>query len=320
MNKRLLCLLAVLLLAAGCLLAGCAAEEGKETTAEPEEDVAKADPGMRASVVYYADRYGNVLPVMRQIAWDENMAEKVVGAMIQSEEQSAVLEDQELEALLPEDTEIDVKVEDRVASVKLESEEIEDIDEDMERRIVTAVVNTLTEFDEIDSVKLEINGKEEAPNGTDLSEPMSAQPINKENKEEENTISVGLFYKNEDSGLLVPVTRYVEGEELNPETVIEEILKDPEAEGLTGAFPEGTKLKEYTLDGEGTLTLDFSEEFAGLSEDKQKEKDAIKVILLACKQIEGVKDVIINVEGEEYKASTEPVMAVPEFVNELNTF
>lgn len=48
------------------------------------------------------------------------------------------------------------------------------------------------------------------------------------------------------------------------EAVVSALLDGPGEDGLTGPFPEGTRLLDWTLD-QGTLTLDFSEPFGGLS-------------------------------------------------------
>jgi len=314
-KKTCICLLALMLVLG--LLVGCAQNEDTKDQMTVADEV---QPGMRASVIYYEDTDGHIVPVMQQIKWQEDIAQEVLSQLIQSEETSAVLEDMNLRGLLPADTKLSVSIDDGLATVDIQSELISNIGKPREKNIVTSVVNTLTEFDSIDKVQLQVNGQSDAmPNGTKINKPFTTRPLNVENAKEEGMEAVSLYYLNENSAFLVPVTRYVSGKK-DAGTVVNEMLKDPNTAGLASVFPEGTKLIEYAIDDNGMLTLNFNKEFATLSEFPEKETQALKAIVLACRQVDGVKDITICVEGEEYKSNTAPTMAVPEFVNVLNTF
>ena len=315
MKKSCICLLALMLVVV--LLAGCAQSEDTKDQMTVADEV---QPGMRASVIYYEDTDGHIVPVMQQIKWQENIAQEVLSQLIRSEESSAVLEDMDLRGVLPADTQLSVSIDDGLATVDIQSEQIKNVGKPREKNIITSVVNTLTEFDSIDKVQLQLNGKSDTmPNGTKIDKPFTKRPMNAENAKEEGSEAISLYYLNENSGFLVPVTRYVSGKK-DAGVVINELLKDPNGAGLASVFPEGTKLIEYAVDDNGMLTLNFNNEFSSLSQFPEKETQAIKAIMLACKQVDGVKDVTICVEGEQYKSNTATTMAVPEFVNVLNTF
>ena len=87
-----------------------------------------------------------------------------------------------------------------------------------------------------------------------------------------------------------------EGESLPVSGLLDALFAGPTASGLTSPFPEGTRLRNWTLE-EGCLRLDLSEQYGSLTGVDLTVADACLVLTLC--QAEGVESVYVTVEGSE---------------------
>ena len=122
---------------------------------------------------------------------------------------------------------------------------------------VGSVVNTMTQFEEIDRVKILVEGNELiGPSG----EPrgfMETFPTDPNTTEE-----VTLYFSNQQATAVVGEKRELSGN-LNQEQfitlVLEELIKGPENQNLTASIPETVKVQAVTIEN-GLVQVDFSQE------------------------------------------------------------
>ena len=317
MHKRVLALLlAVFLLFA---FAGC----GDKSQEEPYEEVPAVhivdDPGLRNTILYLEDDNGYIVPVMKQIPWVEGIGAATVSQLIANPDTDAEMEYMGLNPILSEGTELSLSIKDGVATLKLSENAIAADNAVDELKKVMAVVNTLTEFQSIDSVLIRQEGcGEELPQGTVISQPFPPFDLNVittlSQADQENASKLMLYFAGESGNVIVPVTTYVGGQ-ADPYAAISELIKGPGEEGLKSLFPKGTALLNVDVDEDGVASVDFSKEFKAISEDAQQERALIRCVMLTLMQFDNVEEVRILVEGEEYTGAAQAAMAYPDYVN-----
>lgn len=276
--------------------------------AMPKEEIpVNANPYARSSVVYYEAMGANLAPVSVEEPWGPDMAQSLANRLIAHEQTQFELEEVGLTALLPSGTEIDVTVEDGLAVANIESGWLEGITAKRSQNIVTAMVNTLCDLPNVDSVQLSLNGKSDKLGTIDISKPFEQQVINPQ-YEANGMTPFSVYYKTCDSGLLVPVTKYLKV--LTPEQVVQALIREPmDSDSLMSLFPEGTGLISAAIDQSGVLTVNFTKELLEVADDPEMENKLLTGIALTCKQLEGVSSVKVCVDGQEYRGSLEPVIA-----------
>ena len=79
------------------------------------------------------------------------------------------------------------------------------------------------------------------------------------------------------------------------EALVERMLTPPESEALTNPYPQGVRLRGWSLE-EGTLTLDFSETYSDLAGVSLTLANFCAVA--TCTQLPGVQRLYITVEGQ----------------------
>ena len=295
------------LLAGLLLLTGCGAD------ALPQEEIpVEGDPLMRDTLVYYEQGDGLLVPVVVQEEWSETMLTSLAERLVANELEQLDLEEAGLTALLPGDTRVNVTLEDGTATVNMQSSWLGEVSAKRGKNIAASMVNTLCQFPAVQQVQLQVNGKSEKLGETDISKPLTEMDLNPEGKAGKNT-PVTVYYKTADTGLLVPVTKYVKNVEA--ETVVETMLGTPATDNVMSLFPWGTRILDVSLGEDGVLSLNFSKEFLELRENPYLENIVMKNIPITCKQVDGVKDVRVYVEGEEYQPLSKTTMSV--FGNEL---
>lgn len=299
--KALFCMI----LALGLFLAaGCASQM-------PEEEMpVSGDPYNRTSVVYYEQESGYLVPVYVSEPWSDHIAETLVEKMVMSDALEVQLEEVGLSALLPADTTVSVTMDEGLATVNLQSSWLSEVSAKRGANIVSAVVNTMNQFPAVEQVQLQINGASETCGNTDISQPLSSVDLNPAYVQDKGFSALTVFYKTADSGLIVPVTKY--SPNIDATVVLNAMMKEHKDAALMTMFPEDTKLLSAELSDNGVLTVDFSQEFSAISANKEKEKKLLSAIDFACKQVEGVDQVVVMVEGQEYEpaaASMSPLLA-----------
>ena len=181
-------------------------EEIKEK--EDLSEVSKEQPdGTRATVLYYKDTENLLVPVMRYIPkGDMGIAKAAIKGMIYSPE---LLEDIKPTGLLPTLPQGTVII---GATIKDDGTAIIDFNEDFlnfnnhegEMLGVRALVYTLTEFPNIKSVQIKVEGKviEEMTFGTKIGLPLKRSEINliKPEKMDDKMSKVMVYYQKKGSG------------------------------------------------------------------------------------------------------------------------
>lgn len=308
--------LGILLLASAALL-GCGREA--QTQAEDLAYQEDTEAGFRRTVLYYTAEDGFVVPVMKRIPWEEGIGKAALGYLVDTEANRAAAEQMGLEAPVPEGASFSLRIGDEGDAV-VDITGLQELqDAAAEQAMVTGIVNTLTEFDSIETVQITLDGAKAAalPHGTDISEAFATLPLNVEESalavSSGNAHPMTLYFPNAAASLNVPVTRYgLEAPTLA--AAVEALLDGPAAEGLRG-FPEGTALLEATVE-DGIARVDLSSAFAAVENTDGLCAALQEALYLTANEVEPVSGVDIYVEGEPYALHTMQVDA-PVYVNEF---
>ncbi len=301
MKRLLLVSIAVILLLAGC---------GEADTPEQSEEIPVSvmlGETFHDAAVFFESAGNIVLPVMAEIAWGEDTFDNTAQLMVESAQTDMLLEGTGLSAVLPEGTDISAVLSENTAFVSIYSDKIPQFDEYASRASLSAVVNTFNGFPGVSFVDVKVN---DTPSfGTwDTSEPMFEMIVNSErNMSGDTNIPITLYYELSENGMSVPVTRYVE--KVSAEVVVSEMMQKPREHSLACMFPEGSELIGANLT-QNVLTLNFSEEFSALEQDKNKETMLISALEKVVTQVPGVGSLLITVEGEPYDMPTAAVFNV----------
>ena len=303
-------------------VAACAPKE--EAVAEDPAEEASSDgaggyTGYRQTILYYMSDDGFVVPVMRNIPWEEGIGKAALSYLVNTTDNRASTGEMGLNALIPEGTTYTLRIaDDGVATVDLIGLSACK-DATTEKAMVEAIVNTLIEFTKIEHVTITVNGKNvsELPNGTKLSAAMGPFSLNAEEGEigvsTDGASAITLYFPNTTGSLNVPITRYIEGS-ASVETVVRELLKGPKSEGLRSCFPEGTELLSVDIK-EGAVTVDLSGEFLGVQYTEGLLEAAYETLFLTIETVERISQLEILVEGEPCELVAET--SAPVFANEF---
>lgn len=299
---------------------GCGGEKDEEPYEEiPAMNVSDAD--MRQTVLYLEDDYGYIVPVMKEIKWVEGIGTAAVTELAADPNTDTGMEYLGLNPILAEGAQVSLNIVEGVATIQLSEGAISANDVVGEMNKVVALVNTLTEFQTIDTVFINQAGTEGIlPAGTDISMGFSTFDLNVvsalSSDDLENASKLLLYFENTAGTAIVPVTKYVGGD-ADAFAAMNELVRGPGDGGLKNLMPEGTELLGVDVDEAGVATVDFSKTFKDISQDPQQEKMLIKCIVLTMTQFDNIDVVRILVNGKEFTDTSEATMAYPDFVNTL---
>ena len=93
------------------------------------------------------------------------------------------------------------------------------------------------------------------------------------------------------------------------EELVNALLAGPTQDGLVSPFPQGLSLQSWTLE-DGLLTLNFSEQYGGLSDISLTLADYCLVLTLS--QVEGVDTVQIQSAGHTYHSRSHQTLKAEE--------
>lgn len=286
--------------------------------AEPETSVEKA-----TTIVYYQDNEGYLVPVMCTVPMEDGIAKATLNLMVQSTSNDMQAARLGLRTILPENTTIDLDIAGGLARIDLSKEVLNLPDAASEVNMISAVVQTLTEFDTVQEVEFLIGGqkRETLTHGTDISGRFKRGDINLEAAEGAMSVAdsqpVTLYFPSDVGTVVVPVTRLVYSTpDIN--TAVLELAKGPSATGsLENVLPSGCGLIDVAVE-DGVAKLNFTKEFADLALNSDGGRMALKALVLTCTQFEGVESVEIYVEGEKFDPG-EGTLSVPTFANVADT-
>ncbi len=265
--------------------------------------------GLRNTVLYYPDDNGLIVPVMRKIPWDDGIVVSALELLVSTKDNENALSKMGLNPVMPEGVKFSVSIDDdKKATVDIKG--MTDFDDaQSERNMVVSVVNTLTEFPSIKSVKLQFDG-ESTPrmrNGTDVSLEMESFNINVEDNE--MAVSTGslnkitLYYPNVECSTYIPVTRFINK---NPdfENAVSELIKGTQLKGTRNCFPEGTKLLEARI-VDDVATVNLSSEFLTAEDTEGLAETAYTTLLLTANEFSEISQLTLKVDGINYDVNAE---------------
>lgn len=190
------------------------------------------------------------------------------------------------------------------------SKEFRNYSAEDEMKILQAITYTLTQFENIKKVKIQINGYDQTNmpvNGTPINEGTSrAGGINFDNGDivdVMNSKAVTLYFlgQNGDNTYFVPVTRRIDKNENNSyAATVKELIKGPNA--LTGLYTElhdDIALLEEPTYKNGVVTLNFNESILSSLQGTALSQNILNELVFSLTEQTGVESVAIKVNGEE---------------------
>lgn len=296
-------------------------------TANKKKDAAVEDTVK--TELYLIDKNGLVVPQTLNLPKTESVAKQALEYLVQNGPVTEILPNG-FKAVLPADTKLTVNVKDKVATVDF-SNEFKNYQPEDELKILQSVTWTLTQFESIDKVKLQMNGHplEEMPvNGTPIGDELSRKNgINLDishSGDITNSRPVTVYYigGEKDNYYFVPVTKRVSNNiKSNIDAAVQELVKGPSINyNLLNEFSHDAKLIDKPKVQNGNVTLNFNESIYGSFDGKMISKNVLQSLVLSLTEQEGIESVTITVNGkaelvnEEGKKLTEPVTR-PEYVN-----
>ena len=270
----------------------------------------------QATVVYYQDGEGYLVPVTRQVDKTDGIAKATLSLMVQSSVNDLAAARLGLKTTVPEGTTFDLDIAGGKARVDLSREALNCQNAEQEALMVQSVAQTLCEFDSVDEVTFLFDGQKRSKLtfGTDVSGAFNGGLLNLESVETlagGSANAVQLYFPSASGRMLVPVTRAVYSDP-DVTTAMVELAKGPRADsGLNAALPKDCGLRGVQMKN-GVVTVDFSKEFMDVLQGETGIQ-SLRAILFTAAQFPGVKQVKIAVEGKEYQP---PEEAAPTFLNQ----
>jgi germination protein M len=288
-------------------------DAGKESTQKPVNEKKKATTDKEATEktvmteLYLIDKEGYVVPQTIPLPKAAGIAGQAIEYLVVNGPVAELLPN-DFKGVLPADTQSSVNIKDGVATVDF-SKEFKTYKKADELKILQAITWTLTQFDSVDTVKIQLNGKEltEMPvNGTPISENLSrADGINIDTSDVldiANTKAVTVYYLGGEEGYsyYVPVTRRVDKEITdNIEAVVNELVVGPNyTSKLLSDFASSVKLLDKPKIENGKVTLNFNEAIFGSFKEKIVSEHLLNSLVLSLTEQEGIESVSILVNGK----------------------
>lgn len=284
------------------------------------------EDGMRKTVLYFRDKQGLLVPVMRQIPWEEGIARSALYNMIDSPELRESLKDTGLSPVIPVGTEIrGMTIDEETGICKIDfTENILNYEtEKEEENLIKGIVYTLTEFPSINQVEFLVNG--EATNfkyNTVGIGPYKRENINLVGEEDSNS-QVVVYYKGnhfeEDYEYFVPITIPTLAPVPNIYTALEVLFDGPAQElGLSSNIPEGASFHGVDIK-DGIAYVDISFDYGEPPRDSEVFSNMITNIGLTLSEFEELEKVELLIDGQSLTEIGMDIYlnkSIPTFANE----
>ncbi len=259
--------------------------------------------------LYYQDNDRYLIPITRSIVKQEAIARATINGLVDNSINTEEIEYYGLYPVLPEGTQIKgLTIRDGTAVIDFTSNFLQYKDARDERNIIACVVYTLTEFSTVKNVKILVEGKtySKLSYGSDISNVLDRKNLlinaGKTNCTQGKSKFDAYYNKElkENTFCLVPVS--FETVETDSKLYIEEIIRKlsekPEDEKLFTELMLGTDANVNKLENR-ILTLDFNEQFLKYGGGTMREGLILDQIAYSMKQIDGVGQIKLLIEGEE---------------------
>lgn len=288
---------------------------GAESMMETASVAVNAENG-RQVTLYFKDPKGLVAPVSVYVPKTVEVARKSLEYMVDGGPGAAALPSG-FQALLPKGTTIkglDIKTDKKLATVDF-SKEFNSYKPEDERRVLEAVVWTLTELENVEKVSIRVDGKsltqmtaQKTPVDTEMTRAMG---INLEFGSGMNlgqAVPVTLFFQNQTAdqySYYVPITRMVPRTADIAKATVENLIKGPDTnKGLASVLGTDTGLLQVKLsDDKSVVTVDFNDKLLG--SDKKIPAAAAQAIILSLTESTGASKVQLMVNGDVKVAGTD---------------
>lgn len=189
------------------------------------------------------------------------------------------------------------------------SKEFSNYQAEDEMKILQAITYTLTQFDTVKKVKIQINGYDQTNmpvNGTPINEGTSrANGINFDNGDVVDVVNskaVTLYFlaQNGDNTYYVPVTRRIAKNDDSYAATVKELIKGPSAtSSLYSELHDDIALLDQPTYKNGVVTLNFNEGILSSIQGTALSQNILNELVLSLTEHEGVESVAIKVNGEE---------------------
>lgn len=281
-------------------------------------NVTEDDDGMRKTVLYFKNREGYLVPVMRRIPWEEGIARATLNNMIDSAELRDTLSHTGLLPIIPAGTEImGIAIDEETSICKINFSEnfLNNESESDEESLIKGVVYTLTEFPAIEKVNILVGGKEveTLTHGTRVGSVLERKDINLVGKPGEGKSKVLVYYKDktdDEYQYFIPMTIPTLAPEANVYSALDILFQGPpDGLGLSSDMPQGTTLHGVEISN-GTAYVDISYDIYEEESEQISFSDIIKNIGLTLSQFEEIETVELLIDGETINTT------VPAFANE----
>ncbi|MEK3913899.1 GerMN domain-containing protein [Paenibacillus sp. FSL H7-0331] len=316
----------IVLLTSGCSLLGTKEQSqpidppptGVEPAAAPtitQPVSGKTAQNLAAITVYAKDEKGFIAPIALQVEKSVEVAKTALESMVEGSAASKNMPSGFI-GILPKGTTvkgINIVKDQKLAVVDL-SKAFTDYNLQDERKILEAIVWTLTGFPSVEKVQLRVEGKaltEMPQGGTPLDEPLTrAFGINLEKQdgvEYGQSTPVTLYFLGQNKDLYsyyVPVTRMIKRTDNVAQSVIEQLIVGPDQKkGLTAVMTPGSELKHIQKAGD-LITVDFSDKVLG--PDKKAPGNAMRAVVLSLTENAGAATKVqITVNGDAKVSTTD---------------
>lgn len=265
----------------------------------------------RSTVLYYQDEAGYLVPVLRRIPWEEDIASSALSLLVSNAQNDLDAARLGLYTVIPEGTVVSVTINEDLAEVSLSEQANTCADAAKENNMVHAIVNTLTEWPNIEKVQLQVAGQpDKLAHGTSVAKSFTRRILNVESTGKTSLAGaqrVSLFFGSDSADVMVPVSRAVFSTG-DLETAVVELLKGPKKDsGLTSTLPENAALISVTYKDK-VVTVNLTKEFKAAMEAADGGAKAIKSLVLTCQQFPGVEKVKLAIEGKVIDAAEETLV------------
>lgn len=336
-NKKIVLILLILII--GITVISCRGKESFKKLFSKEEELEiirsdgydfeiTEDDGMRKTVLYFKDKQGLLVPLMRKIPWEEGIAKLAIKNMIDSPELREIVAPTGLTSVIPAGTEImgmSINEETGLCKVDFSKEVLNYETEKDEEGLIKGVIYTLTEFQAIDEVQFLIDGDiiPTLKYGTNISSPIKRENINLAGDLDELRSKIVVYYKGnnleEDFQYFVPVTIPTLAPMPNIYTALEALFDGPPKElGLGSDIPEGTNFHGVDIK-DGIAYVDISFDYGNPPSEENVFNNMIKNIGLTLGEFDEIEKVELLVDGKSLEEAGMDLyinMTIPAFANE----
>jgi germination protein M len=338
--------IAITVLASSVYLSGCGLfSVGKKDKIDPPQNIsytkqseqvtsknmdAKATKNSVMTELYLVDRNGYVVSKTLPLPKSTSVAKQALQYLVNGGPVEDMLPNG-FRAVLPVNTEVNLNIKDGTAIADFSSE-FKNYKAEDEERILQSITWTLTQFNSIKNVEIQVNGKpltEMPVNGTPINPDglSRADGINVDTSgvaDITNTHPLTVYYlaQNGKNYYYVPVTKRVPNSQTDDiSAAVNELIKGPDLQSslVSGFLPDAALVSKPKVVN-GNVTLNFNKSILDNFDHKMISDDVLNALVLSLTEQQGIESVTVEVDGnthlvnEEGKSLTKPVTR-PQKVN-----